>query len=99
MNCKICGNEIEKSCYIHEVLCSSKCFYNDFWNETLDDNAIIIGGECYHDGGTTTDIKGFGGRKFRIQMNDGRIIETDNLRFNGAIPKDRNVKDNARFIR
>jgi endogenous inhibitor of DNA gyrase (YacG/DUF329 family) len=99
MNCIICGKEIEKSQYMHKTLCSSKCFNIDFWNDCLDEEAIIIDGTCYHDGGkTNSSIKGFGGRTFKIQTNDGRIIETDNLWFNGEVPKERNVKDNAVFI-
>ncbi len=99
MNCKICGNEIEKSCYIHEVLCGGKCFYDNFWDKTLDDEAIIIDGECYHDGGKTECEKGFGGRLHKIKMDDGRVIETDNLRYNGTVPKERKIKNNARFIK
>ena len=31
-------------------------------------------------------------------MNNGEIIETNNLWYNGEIPKDRNIQDNAVFI-
>lgn len=98
MTCVVCGNEIEKSCYINKVLCSGKCFLENFWNECLDDEAIIIDGKCFHDGGKTECDKGFGGKRFKIKMSDGRIIETDNLRYNGTVPKERKIKDNARFL-
>ena len=49
MKCVICGKEIEKSKYLHKALCSRECFCIDFWNDCLDDKAIIINGECYHD--------------------------------------------------
>ncbi len=100
MNCIICGKEIVKSQYMHKTLCSSECFHIDFWNDCLDESAIIIDGICYHDAGSSVACgKGFDGRMFKIQMHDGRIIETDNLRYNGEVPKERNVKDNAVFMR
>ena len=102
MKCVICGKEIEKSGYSHKVICSSKCFHVDFWNDCLDETAIIINGRCYHDGGVKPSgyegFLGFDGRLFTIQMNDGRIIETNNLRYNGEVPEDRNIKDNAVFV-
>ena len=100
--CIICGKEIEKSEFLNADLCSSECFSVLFWNENLDDTAIIIDGICYHDGGrnkTHLGFRGFGGAEFKIQMNDGRIIETNNLWMNGKIPAERNIKDNAKFIK
>ena len=103
MKCVICGKEIEKSMYSHKVICSSECFSVDFWNETLDDTAIIVDGVCYHDGGMKhneyTGFLGHAGRYFKIEMTDGRIIETNNLWYNGEVPKERNIDDNARFIK
>ena len=102
MKCVICGKEIEKSMYSNVPLCSSECFHEHFWNDTLDDTAIIVNGECYHDGGMKpkdyTGFLGHAGRYFKIEMNDGRIIETNNLWYNGEVPKERNIEDNARFI-
>ena len=101
MKCIICGKEIEKSRYADAVLCSSECFYVNFWNECLDESAIIINGKCYHDGGKNpigySGSLGYGGALFKIKLNSGKIIETNNLRYNGEIPKDRNIKDNAVF--
>lgn len=104
MKCEICGKEIEKSSYAHADLCSSpECFKTHSWNERLDETAIIIDGECYHDGGNNPHEKekylGFGGTHFKIQMNDGTVIETNNLWYGGKVPEDRHVKDNAVFIR
>lgn len=102
MKCIICGKEIEKSQYGNAVLCSSECFYENFWNERLDDKAIIINGECYHDGGKKpkgySGFIGCGGKLFKIKMNNEEIIETNNLWHDGKIPKDRNIQDNAVFI-
>ena len=57
----------------------------------------------YTDGGKSdspNSMKGFSGRKFKIQMNDGKVIETDNLWCGGDIPdshRDR-MPDNAKFM-
>lgn len=102
MKCIICEKEIKESKYRHKILCSDECFHIDFWNDTLDDKAIIIDGVCYHDEGKKPDnytgILGHSGRIFEIQMNDGTYIQTNNLWCNGAIPEDRCVKDNAHFV-
>lgn len=102
MKCKICGTEMEKSQYHGDPICSSKCFHENFWNETLDDEAIIIDGVCYHDGGNRPGVDsfllGFSGRVFTIRMDDGREFTTNNLWHNGEVPKDREVSDNAVFI-
>ena len=102
MKCCICGKEIEESFYGNAILCSSNCYNEHFWQTTLDDSAVIINQVCYHIGkeNSTDPFRGFGGRKFKIQMNDGKIIETDNLWCGGDIPdshRDR-MPDNAKFI-
>ena len=102
MKCVICGKEIEKSKYSNKVLCSSECFHVNFWNECLDDSAIIIKVECYHDGGRKPEgysgFLGHSGREFTIKMNDGQVISTNNLWYNGEVPKERMVADNAMFV-
>lgn len=102
MKCIICGKEVEKSMYSNACLCSSDCFSVNFWNECLDDSAIIINGECYHDGGTKpSDFKGFlghAGHVFTIRMKDGRVFSTNNLWYNGEVPEERQISDNAEFI-
>ena len=103
MKCIICGKEIEKSQYMNAVLCSEECFKENFWNGCIDDTAIIINGKCYHDGGKKPEgyrgFMGLNGALFKIKMNNGEIIDTNNLWYNGEIPKDRNIQDNAVFIR
>jgi len=100
MKCVICGKEIKKSMYMNAVLCSDKCFSKHFWQETLDDNAIIINGKCYHigDENDTGYFRGFGGAKYTIKKHDGTIIETTNLWLNGIIPKELYKGDNAEFV-
>lgn len=104
MKCEICGKEIEESLYIGMIICSQECFNIHFWNRTLDNKAIIINGKCYHDGGyvekpVKTSYLGHSGRTFKIRFkSDGKTIVTNNLWYNGVVPKERNVKDNAEFI-
>lgn len=100
--CKICGKPIKVIKYSVPI-CSRACFYIDFWNETLDDEAIIINGECYHDGGYISnrnryEFLGHAGRIFYIQKNTGERIKTNNLWYNGVIPPERHIKDNAKFV-
>lgn len=85
------------------------CIGCNFWLKILntinDSNRFIINGESYYDDGYK-DIKdkhhlGFGGDYYKIRKNDGSIVETNNLWYNGEIPsifKDR-IKDNAEFIK
>ena len=43
MKCIICGRDIEESIY-SEDLCSSECFYTNFWNKVIDDADNYWGG-------------------------------------------------------
>lgn len=98
--CKVCGKVIPDPAPYSLQICSQTCFYEDFWNEALDEDAIIIEGKCYHMEPEKSDstFRGFGGRKFTVKFNDGRVVETTNLWLNGDIPKERKVSDNAVFI-
>lgn len=104
MKCVTCGKEIEKSSYSNKVLCSSKCFHIDFWNDLIpkkeDPKSVRIDGEHYWLGNNTDRWRGFGGREFKIKFHDGRIVETTNLWHNGTIPESFRDKlpDNAEFI-
>ena len=97
MQCVVCGKEIDKPSYIGGV-CSHSCLIKQYWQEVLDDSAIIINGECYHIGKKNTNFRGFGGKKYTILFNDGIKITTTNLWHNGKIPEEFLVPDNAKFI-
>jgi len=106
MICVICKKEVEKSKYSGKVLCSSECFTTNFWNEKVtiaerDDVARINGGHytvCKEN--SNSHFKGFGGAKFIIKFNNGRIVTTRNLWYQGIIPKEfrKRLPDNAMFI-
>lgn len=103
MKCSICGKECDHFEYYGDI-CSHECFDKWFWTKTLDGNAIIIDGVCYHDGGRVDKnyrgFIGFGGREWLIAMSDGRIISTNNLWHNGTVPEEYREQhpDNAKFI-
>ena len=114
MNCKYCNEEselehIQPAADLYPVMRDEQlCFSCAFWevharNHEKGDDAIIVDGDRYHDAGNTDKRGGFmchGGRKFKIKMDDGRIIETNNLWHQGDIPEffRERLKDNAIFV-
>lgn len=90
VKCEICGKEIEKSNWRNAVLCSDECFTINFFRECLDASAIIVNGQCYHDGGygrSHNGFKGFGGSVYKLRsLRTGEEFVTDNLWSNGVIP-------------
>ena len=106
MKCTVCGKEIEKSCYSNAVLCSSKCYCLNFWQEIITEKEehIIINGQCYYDDGEVKNpdrhlFLGHAGRRFWIKFFDGRTITTNNLWSQGDIPEEfrEELPDNAEF--
>jgi len=104
--CEICGQAFEKRQFIESSkfkdTCGSECFHIKFWQDMVaeKDEHIFIKGESYYIGSDTYPFKGCSGRQFKIKMNDGRIIETDNLWCQGKIPENfkSQLSDNAEFI-
>ena len=66
----------------------------------LDDEAIIINQSCYHAApeDDNSGFRGFGGKRFKIKMHSGKIIETTNLWHQGRIPDEVYTGDNAEFL-
>ncbi|EMS78004.1 hypothetical protein Dpo_11c01460 [Desulfotignum phosphitoxidans DSM 13687] len=103
--CPSCGK-----CYTRrhtpESYIGSNCFDCSFWLEKTDypdymkNHQVIIDGQHYLFHETDSFIKGFGGRRFKIQFFDGRNIETNNLWFQGEIPDQFRsmLPDNAVFL-
>jgi len=96
IKCKECGSNIDDSIPGNNATMCFNCSF--FLNNYQAKGTIVIDGLMYHIGNETAKYgKGFGGRKFRVKMKDGKIIETTNLNCNGKIPehfRDRLV-DNA----
>jgi hypothetical protein len=106
--CEICGKEIEQSQYMNADLCSSECFHKHFWNELIeikdDPNVVRVNGEHYYIGDENAPkgaFRGFDGAEFVIKFNNGSMVTTTNLWYNGEIPEDyqKELPDNAVFIK
>ena len=110
VKCRFCGKEedpehwICRDSLIREQLCFS-CYH---WQERYDydqshpEEAVVIDGVHYYidDEDSKSHFRGFGGAKFVIQFNDGRVVNTTNLWCQGEVPPEWRDKfpDNAQFI-
>lgn len=103
--CPSCGKSYTRRHTPHSYI-RNNCFDCSFWLEKTDypddikNHQVIIDSQHYLFHETDSFIKGFGGRRFKIQFFDGRIIETNNLWFQGEIPDQfRSIlQDNAVFL-
>jgi hypothetical protein len=103
--CPSCGKSYTRR-YTPESYIGNNCFDCSFWLGKTDypdymkNHQVIINGEHFMLGETKGHFRGFGGRRFRIQFFDGRIIETKNLWFQGEIPDQFRsmLPDNAVFL-
>lgn len=82
-------------------------FKTMFWDDKVknfrnNQRVAIVNGwhftACLED--ETGELRGYGGKKFVIQFNDGRTIETTNLWCQGVIPQEYRhiLSDNAIFV-
>lgn len=90
--CKMCGQYFATHYANKERLIEKNiCFGCAFWDEMAErKDRIIADHNCYKDGGRKNSrdgFLGFGGAEWKIRMNDGRLVETNNLWHNGNIPK------------
>ena len=84
------------------------CFSCDFWRERYEydqshpGEGLVIDGTHYYieDENSNSAFRGFGGAKFIIQYNDGRVVKTTNLWCQGEVPPEWRDKfpDNAKFL-
>lgn len=110
--CEICGREFQKPCYYppYDKVCM-ECFGEKLWREREQEylegaSYIIIDGNLYSDGGykknpSRYEFLGHGDRIFKIKMNNGTEIVTNNLWCGGEIPETHRdiLCDNAKFIK
>lgn len=107
--CRICGKQFSSSVYGHINVCGMECHRKLFWLEIIAerDKHIVIDGECYYldrnnlNGHDRAGFKGFSGKLFRIKFNNGEIIETTNLWYNGKVPEEFRgyLNDEAVFVK
>lgn len=97
MKCRVCGSQIDHEDYIcgPEMIERQLCFTCNHWQNQLEADkergdykwAVIDGGHyVIEDEDDSDPFRGFGGRKFIIIFEDGTIVRTTNLWFQGHIP-------------
>lgn len=70
--------------------CRECQFWYDLWVDRDDTNVARVGNRHFVIGHETKGNKrfnGFGGQLFKIQFDDGRVVETNNLWSQGEIPE------------
>jgi hypothetical protein len=110
MNCKECDSIVT---LIYSKLTNEKmeekqlCFSCNFWQEFVEydrpEPRYIIEGEHYIvlPEEPRTSLRGYGGKKFTIETDNGSILFTTNLWHQGTVPehfRDR-LPNNAKFIK
>lgn len=104
--CEFCGREFSRTCEPNAYN-GNNCFNCSFWIKKIElsdedeDRRVIVDRQHYRLGNDDPGaFRGFGGRKFTILFQDGRIIETSNLWHQGEIPERfrKWLPDNAIFV-
>lgn len=95
--CIKCGAPVDANRYrcSEEMTQRCLCFNCNFWaehiqrdhNEDKDVFVVANGNHYIIDESPNPYFKGFGGAKYTIRFNDGRVVKTDNLWFQGDIPE------------
>ncbi len=110
IKCRFCGKEedpehwICRDSLIREQLCFSCYHWQERYNydQLQPKKAAVIDGTHYYigDENSKSHFRGFGGAKFQIQFNDGKVVETTNLWCQGKVPPEWRNKfpDNAQFL-
>lgn len=111
--CYVCGKIIQDNEFHYNVgknsyVCGNKECYNFYFWDDLATRMInnpyheyaIIDKKVYQIGSSDDEPRGFGGKYWVIQFNDGTYIETNSLWFKGDLPKrlQHDFPDNAKFI-
>lgn len=110
--CYICGRPISGLYYKdfnNLYICNNEdCFNTYFWDDLTNrlstdkfHEYAIINHKVYLIGSESDDPKGFGGKYYSIQFNDGTIRNTTSLWFKGNLPSnlEKDFQDNAIFLK
>lgn len=107
-NCAKCANPINDTglTEVQKVIEEKHwCFHCAYWYlKSLNPPGLIIGHSVYTVGPETRDpssVRGFAGRRFVIEHNDGTVTVTTNLWHGGEIPEEYwdVMPDTARFMK
>lgn len=111
--CYVCGKIIQDKDFHYNVgpnsyVCdNNNCFNFYFWDNLAtkmiynkDYEYVIVDKKVYQIGSENDEPRGFGGKHWIIQFNDGVRKETNSLWFMGELPLrlQHDFKDNAKFI-
>lgn len=132
MKCVVCGREVKRNYYSNAILCSSDCYYINYWNEQVKNkdnpNIVRIDGMQYRIervieavsidsfddiddlnddeldallSKSTPKSGGYQGKRFKIKLHSGELIDNCILWGNGKIPESFRslLPDNAVFIK
>lgn len=108
--CRECG-EVSHPSYVgndrigavlrERGLCFIDAFWDDAFQEYLAGKRLVVGGQSYTIAPERmSGSRGHGGRRFRIQYPDGRVVESTNVWSQGPIPERWRARmaDTAEFI-
>lgn len=105
VTCVECGKEqapLYKESVKREMIRLSLCFECLCWTQWIGkENAVVVKGVHYSIEPTPLgDSYGYGGARFSVVFNTGRVEETNNLWFQGTIPEwfRSRIPDNASFV-
>ena len=111
--CYVCGRKIKDNEFHYNVgpdrfVCDNdNCFNIYFWDDlaarmthNIWHEYAIIDKKVYQIGSDDDEPRGFDGKYWAIQFNDGTYVETHSLWYKGELPDwlQDNFKDNAKFI-
>lgn len=111
--CYICGKiinneEMYYSIGFNNFVCNNnKCFETYFWNNLATrmihnkwHKYAIINKKVYQIDNENSNSRGFSGKHWVIQFNDGIYVETNSLWFRGDLPErlQSDFSDNAKFV-
>lgn len=110
MTCNLCGAKVEHELYSgfgprmkRDKLCFTCVFWTEYVEQKGDPRQVIVKGSHYWLGpdkpDQPDDWKGFGGTYYKILFNDGRVVETHDLWYQGVVPEHfkNKLADNAEF--
>lgn len=111
--CYVCGKEIKAGSFYYCIgknsyVCNSDKCYNFYFWDNLATHLIfdkqheyaIINKKVYQIGSEKDEPKGFSGKFWIVQFNDGTCVETNSLWYKGELPirLQHDFPDNAIFI-
>ena len=110
--CYVCGREIKNEELYYNIfpdnyVCANdECFQTYFWDDLANrikhdkwHEYVIIDKKVYQIGSQYDEPRGFNGKYWAIQFNDGILIETCSLWYKGELPLrlQNDLLDNAKF--